>query len=221
MPIGRPRTFEIALTPETRAQLEDLAHSRSLPAGLVRRAQVILLSATGLANREIGATVQLSGAMVGHWRRRFRASGIAGLYDAPRSGRPRTHDDDAVARLLRTVLPPSRSTPRTGVRGALPRKRASAKAPCSGTSRSLGCSPTAARASNSRPTRSSSRRSATSSASISIHPITRWCCPSMRRARFRRSSGRNEARCSKCWLGSLGYGHGANHKNHRAQSVGT
>jgi transposase len=42
--------------------------------------------------------------MVGHWRRRYRALGAAGLYDAPRSGRPRTHDDDEVARLLRTVL---------------------------------------------------------------------------------------------------------------------
>ena len=94
MPLGRPRRFEIVLTPETRAQLETVAHSRSLPAGLVRRAQVILLSATGTANREIGAAVRLSAAMVGHWRRRFQARGLAGLYDAPRSGRPRTHDDD-------------------------------------------------------------------------------------------------------------------------------
>ena len=29
---------------------------------------------------------------------------MRGLYDAPRSGRPRTHDDEVVARLLRTVL---------------------------------------------------------------------------------------------------------------------
>src|SRR6266436_695439 len=42
--------------------------------------------------------------MVGHWRRRFQHERLAGLYDAPRPGRPRAHDDDEVARLLRTVL---------------------------------------------------------------------------------------------------------------------
>lgn len=41
---------------------------------------------------------------VGHWRRRFHAHGLAGLSDAPRSGRPRTHNDERVASLLRTVL---------------------------------------------------------------------------------------------------------------------
>ncbi len=104
MPRGRPRSFEIVLSPETRAHLEAVAHSRSLPAGLVRRATVILLSATGMANREVALEVDLSIPMVMHWRRRFHALGVAGLYDAPRSGRPRTHDDDTVARLLRTVL---------------------------------------------------------------------------------------------------------------------
>lgn len=104
MPRGRPRSFEIALSPETRAQLEAVAHSRSLPAGLVRRATAILLSATGMANRAVALEVDLSLPMVMHWRRRFHMLGVAGLYDAPRSGRPRTHDDDTVARLLRTVL---------------------------------------------------------------------------------------------------------------------
>jgi len=104
MPGGRPRTFDLTLSPETRSQLEGIAGSRSLPAGLVRRARVILLSTSGRANREVAEAVGLSQVMVGHWRRRFHALGLAGLYDAPRSGRPRTHDDDEVARLLRTVL---------------------------------------------------------------------------------------------------------------------
>ena len=104
MPRGRPRTFEITLTETERTALADLAGSRSLPAGLVRRARVILLSADGEANRDIATAVDLSGTMVGHWRRRYRDLGLAGLYDAPRAGRPRTHDDDDVARLLRTVL---------------------------------------------------------------------------------------------------------------------
>ena len=103
MPRGRP-TFPLTLSDAERAHLQTVAQARSLPAGLVRRARVILLSADGLPNQAVAVRVALTPAMVGHWRRRWRDQGVAGLYDAPRSGRPRTHDDDAVARLLRTVL---------------------------------------------------------------------------------------------------------------------
>jgi transposase len=104
MPRGRPRTFELSLSDPERAQLTALASSRALPHGLVRRAQIILRSAGGEANTAIAASFGVSVPLVGHWRRRFRDHGLAGLYDAPRSGRPRTHDDDEVARLLSTVL---------------------------------------------------------------------------------------------------------------------
>ncbi|MCI0574184.1 MAG: IS630 family transposase [Myxococcaceae bacterium] len=104
MPSGRPKTFELTLRPEERTHLEALTASRSLAAGLVRRAQVVLLSADGISNRVIAARVGLSPAMVSHWRGRYRDHGVGGLHDAPRSGRPRTHDDAQVARLLRTVL---------------------------------------------------------------------------------------------------------------------
>lgn len=102
--IGRPRTFDLTLSDVERKQLQEWAASRSLPHALVQRAQSILLSADGLANTEVADQVGLSHPMVGHWRRRFQQDRLAGLYDAPRSGRPRTHDDDEVARLLRTVL---------------------------------------------------------------------------------------------------------------------
>ncbi len=103
MPMGRP-TFTITLSTDERAQLKTLTTSRTLPAGLVRRARVILLSADGETNQDIAGRVDLTPAMVGHWRRRWRDHGLAGLYDAPRSGRPRTHDEDAVAAMLNTVL---------------------------------------------------------------------------------------------------------------------
>jgi len=111
MRTGRPRTFELSLSPVDRATLERHAASRSLPHGLVRRAQIILLSAEGVPNATIAARVGLSAPAVNHWRRRYRAQGLAGLYDAPRSGRPREHDDERVAQLLRTVL---RSAPPDG-----------------------------------------------------------------------------------------------------------
>jgi transposase len=104
MRTGRPRGFDIVLTADERAPLIALAGSRALPHGLVRRAQIILRSADGEPNKAIAAHFGVSEPCVGHWRRRYHALGLAGLYDAPRSGRPRTHDDDEIARLLRTVL---------------------------------------------------------------------------------------------------------------------
>lgn len=104
MPRGRPRKFEITLSETERAQLVAFAGSRSLAHGLVRRAQLILRSADGEANTAIAERLGVSIPLVSHWRRRFRDHGLAGLYDTPRSGRPRTHDDDEVARMLRTVL---------------------------------------------------------------------------------------------------------------------
>jgi putative transposase len=104
MPRGRPRKFELTLSDTERAQLTAFAASRSLPHGLVRRAQIILRSAEGEANSAIAHRLGVSIPLIGHWRARFREHGLAGLYDAPRNGRPRTHDDDEVARMLRTVL---------------------------------------------------------------------------------------------------------------------
>jgi len=104
MRTGRPRRFEITLSEIERAQLVALANSRALPHGLVQRAQLILRSADGEMNATIAADLDMTEQGVGLWRKRYRANGLAGLYDAPRSGRPRTHNDDEVARLLRTVL---------------------------------------------------------------------------------------------------------------------
>ena len=50
--MGRPKAV-LVLDAELREQLESLANSRSLPAGLVRRAKIILLSASGKTNRKI------------------------------------------------------------------------------------------------------------------------------------------------------------------------
>lgn len=104
MPGGRPRNAEIELSPTDREQLQVIAQSRSLPHGIVRRAQIILLSAQGESNSAIAERFALSVPTIGHWRKRFLAHGVAGLYGEERSGRPRTHDDDRVAALINTVL---------------------------------------------------------------------------------------------------------------------
>ncbi len=104
MPQGRIAGFHVVLSDTERTELERIRRSPSMPAGLVRRAEIVLRSAAGDTHRAIAAAVGVSLPLVAHWRSRFRDQRLAGLYDAPRPGRPRTHDEEEVARLLRTVL---------------------------------------------------------------------------------------------------------------------
>ena len=82
MAMGRPKAV-LVLDAELREQLESLANSRSLPAGLVRRAKNILLSASGKTNRGIARQLETSKVTVSLWlwRCRFLRHGVSGLYD--------------------------------------------------------------------------------------------------------------------------------------------
>lgn len=107
---GRPRV-PLTLSERERVELESLARSRALPAGLVRRAQMILLSVDGLSNSAIAERFATSVSLVSLWRRRYREQGLVGLYGEVRPGRPRTHDDDRIAALLQKTL---QSRPKDG-----------------------------------------------------------------------------------------------------------
>lgn len=79
------RKADLTLTEKQRSCLENLVLSTD---SLVeKRAQVILLSASGLDNKTIGKRVGLSHHSVCKWRKNFLAHGIPGLQDAPRTGR--------------------------------------------------------------------------------------------------------------------------------------
>jgi putative transposase len=101
--IGRPKE-PLVLSARAREELESISGSRSLPHGLVRRAKAILLSAEGLSNVDVGKRIGMSNWMVGEWRKRYLRQGLAGLYDAPKPGGPRSIEDDAVAALIRKTL---------------------------------------------------------------------------------------------------------------------
>jgi putative transposase len=103
MAMGRPKAA-LVLPPEQREQLESLANSRALPAGLVSRAKIILLSACGKTNSEIARQLEMTNATVGKWRRRFLEQGVSGLHDELRPGRPRPISDERVAQLVRKTL---------------------------------------------------------------------------------------------------------------------
>jgi len=103
MAIGRP-VPPVELTHQVRGELQGWSRSRTLPAGIVRRARIVLMAADGLNNKTIAGKVGLSGAMVGMWRKRFLSQGLVGLYDEPRPGGPRSIEDEQVAQLIRTTL---------------------------------------------------------------------------------------------------------------------
>jgi transposase len=70
----------------------------------VRRARMVLLSGAGHSNREVARRCGVSAPAVSHWRRRYAERGLAGLHDELRPGRPRTHDDEKVAELIKLVV---------------------------------------------------------------------------------------------------------------------
>jgi putative transposase len=111
MPRGRALP-ELSLSDEARSQLLAIARSRSLPHGIVRRAEIVLASAAGEANKAIAQRLKLNQITVGKWRRRYLDHGIEGLHDELRPGRPRSLDDERVAEVINTALrgPPPHAT---------------------------------------------------------------------------------------------------------------
>ena len=73
-----------------RAELERLARSSSAPAGLARRARIVMMAAAGMSNTEIA--------------QQYGRGGLAGLADGQRPGRPRTID--AAGIIAETLQPP-------------------------------------------------------------------------------------------------------------------
>jgi transposase len=77
------------------------------------RAQIVLAAAVGSTNVAIAGQVGVHVDTVRKWRRRFAAAGLAGLKDAPRSGRPPvfTAADRAEAVALACALPAESGLP--------------------------------------------------------------------------------------------------------------
>jgi putative transposase len=103
MKTGRPKE-PIVLTADEREYLEAIQRSRSMPAGIVRRAKIILHSADGLPNADVAKRMDVKPHTVGKWRKRFLTERIQGLHDELRSGRPRSLEDEEVATLINKAL---------------------------------------------------------------------------------------------------------------------
>ena len=86
------RAQPLGLRSGDRELLESWTRSSSIRAGLAQRARIVLLAADGVSNTEIAELVGVSRPTVIGWRDRYVSSGMQGLHDEQRSGRPRTVD---------------------------------------------------------------------------------------------------------------------------------
>lgn len=101
--MGRPLQ-PLKVSPHARSELESLSRARSLPAGLVQRARIVLRCDDGLSNHEVAEELGTSRQTVGKWRERFRSQGLMGLYDERRPGRPRSIEEEEIMALLHKTL---------------------------------------------------------------------------------------------------------------------
>jgi transposase len=100
------RSGPLGLRAGDRQRLGEWVRSSSIRAGLAQRARIVLLAAEGMNNTEIASRVGVSRPTVIGWRQRYQRSGMAGLSDAARPGRPRTVDHRKV--VAETLKPPPR-----------------------------------------------------------------------------------------------------------------
>lgn len=94
--------FVRALTSAERRELARLIRSNG-DARIVRRSQMIRLSAAGQTAGQIAALWEITDQAVRQTIQRFNAEGIAGLADKPRKGRPPKKTDRYVALLKEAV----------------------------------------------------------------------------------------------------------------------
>jgi transposase len=97
------RAAEIALTQEERAALQSWVRAGKTERRKHFRARVILELAEGLSNAEVAKRCRSRVATISKWRGRFAQQRLAGLQDAPRSGKPRRYDAATARRVLRTL----------------------------------------------------------------------------------------------------------------------
>ena len=91
----------LELSAEQREELHGLAQSRSLHAGYVFRARVILALADGLTYREIERTLGASAPTVSKWKGRFQEHGLEGLQGQHQGSKPRRATPSVQGRVIR------------------------------------------------------------------------------------------------------------------------
>jgi transposase len=100
------RAAEVALTDEQRATLRSWTRAGKTERRLAFRAQMMLALDQGLSNQAVAERLATRPATVSKWRGRFAQHGLAGVTDAPRSGKPRHDDADHERRIIAALDAP-------------------------------------------------------------------------------------------------------------------
>ena len=96
----------IVLSEDDRVELERIVRSSSGAAGLSRRARTVLLMADSISGAEAALLTGYTTVQVSRIRRRFAETGLDGLQDKPRSGRPREVSSRKTAQVVAMTLKP-------------------------------------------------------------------------------------------------------------------
>ena len=100
------RAAELTLTSEQRATLHSWLTAGKTEQRLAFRAQIILALDEGLSNQAVAERLATRPGTVSKWRGRFAQHGLAGVGDAPRSGKPRHYDTDHERRIIAALDTP-------------------------------------------------------------------------------------------------------------------
>lgn len=100
-----PKAVPLALSEREQGEIQRLLRRHGTGPALVSRLRIILACAEpGATNLGVATALGVSRQTVALWRSRFAAHRLQGLVDAPRSGAPRSIDDEAVERLVALTL---------------------------------------------------------------------------------------------------------------------
>ena len=105
--MAHPPAAPLPISPSEREVLERLVRARTTEQRVAHRARIVLGAADGVANKRIAANLGVTLMTVLLWRRRFETDRLAGLGDAPRSGRPLVYERGERDRIIALTLEPT------------------------------------------------------------------------------------------------------------------
>lgn len=101
----------LTVTSDEQDELRQMSLSRSLPAGDVFKARLILMLAFGRSYADIGRRLDITAPTISHWKKRFLKDRIAGLTETRHPGRKPTV---ITSKLQARVLEATRRKPKDG-----------------------------------------------------------------------------------------------------------
>jgi transposase len=93
-----------ALSDEETSAVRQLAYARTTSVRTAERAGIVWLASQGKHVPAIATELRLAEKTVRRWLERFNDRGLAGLEDAPRSGRPPTYTPEEASGVIAAVL---------------------------------------------------------------------------------------------------------------------